>query len=513
MGLENKEYSYQIYSITGDSVLSRRRTQIDWIERTLTRKQLTGLHRLLVNNDSNLDDPNAQGLFLDWKIQDSGANRYAPDSKEYTYLMRSTQYEFNTDTTGNRRNFSFLDDKTREANLDLWYKIEKAKVKIGFLRNERNRGSDVYRFHFKDNDVNAKNYDLTKNYDTIFNQFKQSDTFQFLSITDNADSYYGKQTIDSQYVWTEIQLGNDWELGAGIRAERNQTEVGTFYYYAPSEIESLSGIKTFNQLPAVNVNFNVTEKFKIRTSLSQTLARPDFRELSTAPYIDEDSGYETVGNPQLKTTLIQNWDHRYEYFWRDDEYISIGIFRKDFTDPIESQFEPSPNLRKTFGNSKSAFSQGVELEQRFNLRYLSRDLRRLYFSYNLSSIDSQVDLSNDVMGLQTAKQRPLQGQSPYIINWQIGYENPNVKWNWNVIFNMIGRRITEVGTQKRPDIYEEAQPQFDLTGNYRATKNSLVSLRGRNVLNPDVRFTQGGETVRQEKKGDAYSVSWSYNFL
>lgn len=507
------ETSVKTYSITGDSVQSRRKTQIDWIERTLNRKQLSGLHRIITNDDLNLEDTKSHGLFIDWKIQHSSAERYAPDSKEYTYLLRSTVYEFNTDTTGNRRNFSFLDDNTDEVNVDAWFKTDSVKIKVGALRKQRNRGSDVYRFHFKDNDVNAKNYDLTKNYDTIFEQFKKSDTFQFLSITDNADSYYGRQTIDSQYIWTEWQIDNQWEIGAGIRAERNQIEVGTFYYYSPDDIASLSGIKTFNQLPAVNVNYNISEKFKVRTSLSLTLARPDFRELSTAPYIDEDSGYETVGNPSLKTTLIQNIDHRYEYFWRDDEYLSVGVFRKDFSNPIESQFEPSPNLRKTFGNSKSAFSQGVELEQRFNLRYLSRDLRRLYVSYNLSSIDSQVDLSNDVLGLQTAKQRPLQGQSPYIINWQVGYENPNVKWNGNLIFNMIGRRITEVGTQKRPDIYEEAQPQVDFTSNYRIAKNSLLSLRGRNVLNPKVIFTQGGEVVRQEKKGDAYSVNWSYNFL
>jgi len=507
------EIGVKTYSVTGDSVKSRRRTQIEWIERTLTRKQLSGLHRLVTSNESAIDDTKATGLFLDWKVQDSHASRYAPDAKEYTYLQRTEQYEFNTDTTGNRRNYGFLDDKTQEANVDIWFKVESAKIKVGAAHNDRRRNSDVYRFHFKDTDVNAKKYDLTKNFDAIFDKFKGSDTFQFLSVTDSADSYYGKQSLDSQYIWTEWQIGPDWELGAGVRTERNQMEVGTFYYYAPDDIASLSGIRTYNQLPAVNLNYNISDKLKVRTSLSQTLARPDFRELSTAPYIDEDSGYETVGNPLLKTTLIQNFDHRYEYFWKEDEYLSVGLFRKEFSNPIESQFEPSPNLRKTFGNSKSAYSQGIELENRFNMRYLSRELRRFYFSYNLSTIDSKVDLSNDTLGLQTSKERPLQGQSPYIINWQVSYENPNVKWNWNLVFNMIGRRITEVGTQNRPDIYEEPQPQIDLTSNYRWSKSSLISFRGRNVLNPDVRYTQGGEVVRQEKKVDAYSVSWSYNFL
>lgn len=509
----SNEVGVKTYSVSGDSVKSRQRTQIEWIERTLNRKQLSGLHRLTSTNDLTIDDTKATGLFLDWKLQDSQAYRDSPDAKEYTYLLKTNAYEFNTDTTGNRRNYAFLDDKTQEANFDLWYKLDAAKIKVGWQHNQRGRHSDVYRFHFKDTDVNAKNYDLTKNYDTIFEQFKGSDTFQFLSVTDSADSYYGQQTLDSQYIWTEWQMGSDWELGAGVRAERNHMEVGTFYYYSPDDISSLSGIRTYNQLPAVNLNYKISEQLKVRTSLSQTLARPDFRELSTAPYIDEDSGYETVGNPLLKTTLIQNLDHRYEYFWKDDEYVSVGFFRKEFTDPIESQFEPSPNLRKTFDNSKSAYSQGIELENRFNLRYLSRNLRRFYFSYNISAIDSKVDLSNDILGLQTSKERPLQGQSPYIVNWQVGYENPNVKWNWNIIFNMIGRRITEVGTQNRPDIYEEPQPQVDLTSNYRLSKSSLISLRGRNVLNPEVRYTQGNETVRQEKKGDAYSVSWSYNFL
>lgn len=507
------EVSVKTYSVTGDSVNSRRKTQIDWIERTLNRKQVSGFHRLTTENDSSLDDSKAQGLFLDWKLQDSSAIRYAPDSKEYTYLQRNSEYEFNTDTTGNRRNFGFLNDSTQEMNVDLWHKGEIAKIKVGVLRNQRKRQSDVYRFHFKDTEVNSKGYDLTKDFDSIFEQFKNSDTFQFLSITDSADSYYGTQTLDSHYIWTEWTLGPQWELGTGIRAERNNMEVGTYYYYSPDSIASLSGIRTYNELPAFSLNYAVNEKLKIRTSVSQTLARPDFRELSTAPYIDEDSGYETVGNPLLKTTLIRNYDHRYEYFWKDDEYLSVGVFRKEFSNPIESQFEPSPNLRKTFGNSASAYSQGIELENRFNLRYLSRDLRRLYFSYNLSTIDSGVDLSNDTLGLQTSKSRPLQGQSPYIVNWQINYENPNVKWNCNLIFNMIGRRITEVGTQNRPDIYEEPQPQVDVTSNYRVSKSSILSFRGKNILNPEVKFSQGGQIVRSEKKGDDYSINWSYNFL
>ncbi|MCK6599641.1 MAG: TonB-dependent receptor, partial [Bdellovibrionaceae bacterium] len=355
------EVAIKNYSVVGDSVDARRKSSSEWAERNLERKQLQGEHPLFT------------GLTIDWKLQSSEAKRTAPDYKEVTYLKRSTQFELNTDTTGNRRQYDYLNDHTEEQSLALESKWLNQKTKIGLLVSQRKRISDTYRFHFKNKTNDTNQMDLTKDFDTLLNEEKKLNGFELMSITDSADSYQGEQNLSSRFIWHEVDWSDKVQFGLGLREENNLTQVQTFYYYDRNNPLSSSQVKTKDLLPAANISYSFNENLKARLAFSKTLARPDFRELSTAPFIDPDSGFETIGNPFLKTTVIENWDHRYEYYWKTDEYISLGYFLKKFTHPIESQFEPSPNLRKTFANSKTATNHGVEFETRNNLRSLTRD--------------------------------------------------------------------------------------------------------------------------------------------
>jgi outer membrane receptor protein involved in Fe transport len=239
---------------------------------------------------------------------------------------------------------------------------------------------------------------------------------------------------------------------------------------------------------------------------SETLARPDFREMSTVGFIDDETGNIVQGNANLKGTVITNIDHRWEYYFTSDEYASIGFFYKEFENPIEILFLPGVNRIQTFDNAKAAQNYGVEFEGRVGLRHFSRPLRRWTVLSNLTYIESEIELSEQNLGTQTSKSRPLQGQSPYVINMQLQYDRPQWGLSTTLLYNIVGKRITEVGTNRIPDTYEQPFEQLDFVATQRLGDKWTVSLRARNLLNPEIESTQADEVVRSQKRGRIYGL-------
>jgi hypothetical protein len=255
-------------------------------------------------------------------------------------------------------------------------------------------------------------------------------------------------------------------------------------------------------LPSYNLTWKVTKDERLRLAYGETLARPDFRELSTVSYIEDETGYDVMGNSELRGTVIQNWDFRYERYFSDSNYFSVGSFYKKFQSPIEAIFLPGDKLVKSFMNAPGATNYGAEVEGRYSLRGMARSLRRWSLSSNVSVIKSNVEI-DATQGNQTSKVRPLQGQSPYVANVQLFYDRPQYKLTSGLIYNIVGRRITEVGTNARPDVYEEPVHQLDFVFNQNYGDWGY-GLRARNLLDPVAKSTQGDEVVRGRQRGRTY---------
>lgn len=496
-----KEYTQRSSSVGG-----YRKTNIEWAQRELFTTQLIGQHRF------------ASGLAkektgVEWRLGRSLAKRDAPDQREYVYYLKDKAYELNTDTTGNRRVFEELGDNGNEAAIDLTVPIDSSvvagiKMKTGLSRQERDRRSDAYRLHFRNRFRTGQTPDLTQGPDEVFSEPNRNpDGWVLTNLTESADSYSGEQVTEAAYLMSEIDLNPRWSLVTGVRAENSRQIVRTFYYYDPSSPTSEGGMKTSDLLPSHSLVWKPNDSVRVRLAYSETLARPDFRELSTVPFIDNETGYEVVGNSRLRGTVIRNIDHRWEYYFNPDEYLSAGVFFKRFESPIEEVFEPSPNLRKTFENADSADNRGLELEGRVGLRRLSRGLRRWMLLGNLSLIDSKVRLADSSRGIQTTSDRPLQGQSPYVLNLQMQYDRPLQGTTATLLYNVIGPRITEVGTAGRPDILEQPFHQIDLTATQKIGGTASLAFKAKNLLDPEVKATQGDETVRSLRRGRDFSIT------
>src|SRR5690606_41582748 len=97
---------------------------------------------------------------------------------------------------------------------------------------------------------------------------------------------------------------------------------------------------------------------QLRLGYSETTSRPDFRELSTAPFIHPVTGLEIIGNPDLTVAFIDNYDARWEWYFSSDESVSIGLFYKEFTNPIEAIIQPGIDNRRTFINAQAGEVKG-----------------------------------------------------------------------------------------------------------------------------------------------------------
>ncbi len=232
-------------------------------------------------------------------------------------------------------------------------------------------------------------------------------------------------------------------------------------------------------LPSINFIYEMSEKTNLRIAYYKTVSRPEFRELAPFSFFDYSIAFETAGNPNLKRTKVDNIDLRFEFFPGAGQVIALTGFYKVFKDPIE-QFRLGFNRLYSFTNASYADLIGLEIEYRQNLGNLfnvsdSKILSRITPFVNFSYMISNVNTDNIVNSIGFS--RPLQGQSPYILNTGIQYQNDEKEFSINVMFNQVGRRIFIVGAGDTPHMWENPRPvlDFNLTKSFFKKK---LELRG-----------------------------------
>jgi outer membrane receptor protein involved in Fe transport len=300
----------------------------------------------------------------------------------------------------------------------------------------------------------------------------------------------------------------------GVRVEDFDQLIGSVKTSDPRHVYS----RVTDFLPGVNLTFKPNEKTNIRLSGSQTVVRPEFRELSPFAFYDFELNAQVVGNNQVERTKITNADLRYEIYPRGGELITIGVFYKYFNKPIEYYFNRTGPATNTFNvnNVKEATSYGAEFEFRKKLDFIGQGLKNFTITGNLSYIKSEV---KDTVALN----RPLQGQSPYLVNIGLQYDIEKTGFSSTLLFNQIGRRILFVGNEAVPDIWENPRPLFDLQlaqkilkkkGEIKLNISDILNKRAYfyHDLDANTKFTSGSKDVLAINRnyGTNYSITFAY---
>jgi TonB-dependent receptor len=497
-----------------------RRYRLRFVERQLFVQQLTGQQKI---------HPLASAL-VDWRYGYSSAFRTEPDRREYYYVSATESgegpYHLSMRADANQRIWSELDDEVHDVGLDYtqpfkqWSGLD-ANVKAGAQAMVRHRDVETIRLTLSPPRPRANarvNEDVQQQSpEEIFqpDNHHGDSGWTLIDTTQPSDAYTAIQTLQAGFVMTELPLAKPLRLMGGARVEHSLQRVTTFDPWDPAGAPVVGKIDKTDVLPAVTVTYSLTDAMALRAGFGRTVSRPDFRELSQAGFRDVVRAIAYQGNPNLKRARIDNWDARWEYYFSTDELLSFGFFYKDFTNPIEQVEVPTGTERKvSYDNAAGAQNYGIELELRHRLNVLDERLESFYFATNIALIQSQIELG-DAAGVATSKDRALQGQSPYVVNTQLGYDNAGEDGNGitaTLLYNVFGPRISDVGRFGTPDVYEESFHQLDFVYGQKLGHGVKFGFKAKNLLNLEQIFKQGTEVSERYRRGRDFSVSLSYSY-
>lgn len=399
-----------------------------------------------------------------------------------------------------------------------------SNLKTGYAVDYRDRGfnsrymSYLYPGFF---DPNVREELIRLPLDQIFapENIRTVDGFVLEEGTRPIDSYTANTLTTAAYASTEFATGR-FNTIAGVRLERNLMNMDSRDDFQVITVNNT----TFAYLPFFNTTYSLNEKMQARFAYGRTVNRPEFRELAPFVFYDYKMDAGRVGNPSLKSASIHNVDARLEWYPRSGETVNFGVFYKYFNDPIENKtIIVTENPQFGYINADNATSFGVEVEVRKSLLGMtpSSFLDRFSINANASWIRTEVDLG----GLASAQEkvRPLQGQSPYIINTAIYYEGPKHGLTGSLAYNIIGPRIYSVGDVLYPTIYEMPRHSLDMTLTQKMGRNTTVKFGITDLLNAPYRFYQDSDrngkpdikrdhAISSYSRGQLVNLTVSYDF-
>ncbi len=271
------------------------------------------------------------------------------------------------------------------------------------------------------------------------------------------NTYSASSTLAAYYLMLDARILKFIRINGGIRTEKFNQRLNT----------AKSGIDTVNttiidNLPSVNLIFSLNSKQNLRFSYSQTLNRPEYRELAPFLFYDYVTKLSIGGNLATERVKIENYDFRYEYYPSGGQLLSLSLFQKNIPNPIELVI--TPNTDAKYINAVNGKIRGVECEFRANIGSTIKASSSSFLSNttlfgNASFIHSEVSFGRD--SLKFGRTRTLQGQSPYIYNAGLMYQDQK-GYSGSLQVNYSAPRIYIAGDMDNPGILENGRTVMDL---------------------------------------------------
>ncbi|MCP9750529.1 TonB-dependent receptor [Ferruginibacter sp. HRS2-29] len=485
---------------TGDDVKGG---EIAFKENTFFTTQLTGEHSITTP------------LKFKWYGSFNILDGYSPDQKRFQYTRTTgTQNPFlflvgnSLAQESGSRIFQTLSDYIYTGGGDLAYTLDlfgqKQTIKGGYMLQVKDRLFDAQLFANylpKDNaTLRALPIDQIFAPQNFGDGSENSNLFAFNSINNRNFRYLANTILNAGFIQFDNQFSNKLRVVWGLRVENFDQLLGSVKQWDSRHKHT----EQTDYLPGVNFTYKINTKTNIRLSGSQTVIRPEQRELADLTLYDFELNSAVQGNPNLIRTKVTNVDLRYEIYPRSGETISAGVFYKNFKNPIEQQLQQGGAIF-TYHNSPTATTYGAEIELRKRLDMVPA-FKNFTVQANAAYIHSEID--DAVRNLK----RPLQGQSPYLVNLGLMYDLEKSGLNATVLFNQIGKRIYLVGDipagsgSGAPDIWEHPRPVLDFQlGKKLLEKKAEIRLNVSDILNRTQYFYQNNDgDTDLNKTTDAY---------
>lgn len=509
--LGNSRYTFR----EGTSAQSEpeRSAEYYYQSRTTYTGQLTGRHTF-------------SGDALDWSVGYAYANRRLPDRRKYILYsedpeQENKQYEwlYQNDIS---REWTSLDEHIvslqandeHKFNFGKWTPSLKAGI-YGEYRTRTYKTRNLFYWYNTDGNDLPEGF-LTMDIPTLLSDPSNygANKLYLMEDVNKLNDYSGNNLLGAGYVEAALPLGKV-DVNAGLRYEYNRMELisNTKMYEESHESHFYRHGDLF---PSLNVTYHFNPKHQLRASYGRSVNRPEFREVSPSVYYDFDLASNVEGNFDLKNCYVDNLDLRYEWYPSRGEVITLAAFWKHFDSPIEWVYTMAggTDVVYSYMNARAANNFGVELDIRKRLDFIG--LKDFSWSFNGSLIHSRVEFepgSNEY-------DRPMQGQSPYLVNTGLFYNNEKCQFTASLLYNRIGKRIVGVGRTtgggsdpsrniRVPDSYEMPRDAFDFTASKRIGRLEL-KLAVKDILNQKVSFKQFSDVTLKDGTKQVEQVTRQY---
>ena len=453
-----------------------RREQTEFIEREALFGQLRGLHTFESLNFAELD----------WRASYSVAKRDAPlerftlfepanQSGTFAPFAPGTDFILSDDTNSNGLNFSDLDDDNYDLGVDAVVPLElldrEVDLKFGASYIDKRRETDQLFFRY--DDINAQLATLRP--DVLFsdallavNAIPGVSTLELNRVggVGFPELSRAEQDVTALYAGVDVELNEAIRLAGGARWEDSSQSTAVGRAFSDAPLFEFAPLDDSFLLPAATVTWTFADGWQLRAAASKTINRPQFREITPTLFVNSETDENFLGNPTLVNSEVVNLDARVERYFTSSQFLTLGGFYKDLTNPIEEiNLEIGESDATGFINAPQATLWGLEaeFEKRFGLDALAfvpflrdpsgaRDLViRSNYTFSQSDVSNNGEISAVVSSsasveapvtLQTFEGsqlfvdgRRLQGQSDHILNVQIGVEDSANAWEVTLLLN------------------------------------------------------------------------------
>lgn len=527
--VQGEHFDYQ------DDVYARRYT---YRQSTLFTQQLSGEHRFGI----------ADRLAIEWSGSMNTANSAEPDRRQLVYLLdpATDTYRFNAiDRLENHRWFSELEEKEKNARASIKYRILQKETTEGYnnvltlrtgaqiKRKERSFGYDIFAYSLQGvNAVNQDGIDPDRPDQYLGTPGYGSGEFSIANVTGPESDHWIEQNINAAFLAGELDIIPKLKLMGGARFEEGGQRIiyrrQSDSFYAPMRVAQ---INSEDLLPYAALKLDLNKKDIIRASASKTISRPGFREMAPFEYTEYFAGTKNVGNPDLRNGTNYNMDLRYEHFGAPGELFAIGVFGKRLIDPIEKvALATASGQLQSFRNTGEADVAGIEIELMKELGSLLGKDSTLWNDFsvgmNLALLHSELRIGDALSTgdgadvVLTNDVRPLQGASPYLVNFDLSYNRKMAeerKATATLVYSVFGPRVFAAGANGLGDQYELPVHTIDLVLGADLSRRWQASLSFRNLLNARYQIEQetsnGTSVINEYRVGTGISAGISYRIF
>ena len=532
-----------------------RSLRFQWTENEIETWQLSGEHLF----------PDFNAAELTWRVVDGSAWRDSPDTRTYTYSQnrrgllevvtpsRQAEGDLREVFQAPERHYARLDDELQDYGVDFKLPFYAASADIvlagglGYYQRARDSEDRLFRF---DLGTRAPDFVPTMVPSQLFarENFAQG----YVSVRDfsagaaNASGIFpfakSAEEVAAYYARFDAQITDRLRLQGGLRFEEVELSAdawgGNTAAGGPNSVRQ----RYEDLLPSLSATYEFIPNMQLRLAWSETVNRPSLLEITGTTIRNPQNFQLYRGNVFLQPAELSNFDLRWEWYFGTADSMSLGLFYKDFKDPIEQGKVQAQNDIFTWFNAEAATLQGLEYDFRKALRladWFGIDsegwdeswLNRFTLSANVSYIDSKVVLLGDGktaadvpitggrnIAVLNARERPLSGQSDVLGNVLLSYEDTDRGLVASLAYNYQGEYIALVGSLNDPDVMQAGRGRVDLLLRWTVDRfdwigNSFeLELKAANLFNEPLNWTQGGQTFEKYDLGVTYSAGLRLNF-